>query len=195
MLIHTAFHVGRPVALLLAVLALLGCQTAAVVRDYDLNRDFTQYRDWRWADPAVSYAPAGDPRIESDLTTQRVRDAVSGQLDVRGLRPAVNPAEADLQVKVYVISELRKDNVTTSYGGFFGGYWGGGWGGGPGFSETRSVDYQVLTLQIDLLDGRDGQLVWRGSDEQQLRSTPLTPVQRSELIQTLATRILGGFPP
>lgn len=150
----------KAVALGAVVLLLAACQAAPIQRDYDINRDFTQYRNWNWAEPDVSYTPANDPRIQSDLTTQRIREAVSGQLDVRGLRPAQPGQEADLDVKVYVISEMRKDNVTTSYGGSFGSYWGGwggGWGGGPGYAETRTVDYQVFTLQIDLLD--DGQLV------------------------------------
>lgn len=186
----------KSLALLAAVTLLAACQAAPIQRDFDTTRDFTQYRNWSWAEEDVSYVPANDPRIRSDLTTQRIREAISGQLDVRGLRPVQPGQEADLQVKAYVISEMREDNVTTSYGGSFGTYWGGwggGWGGGPGYAETRSVDYQVLTLQIDLLD--DGQLVWRGSDEQQLRSTPLSPAERSQQIQQMVTKILGGFPP
>lgn len=179
-----------------AVLLLAACQTAPIQRDFDTSRDFTQYSTWSWAEPDVNYLPENDPRIRSDLTSQRIREAVSGQLDVRGLRPAQPGQGADLDVKVYVISELRKDNVTTSYGGSFGTYWGGwggGWGGGPGYAETRSVDYQVFTLQIDLLD--DGQLVWRGSDEQQMRNTALSPAERSQQIQEMVSKILGGFPP
>tara|TARA_R110002020_G_scaffold474948_1_gene708051 strand:+ start:25910 stop:26542 length:633 start_codon:yes stop_codon:yes gene_type:complete len=192
-------HFKAPIkaaALGAVVLLLAACQAAPIQRDYDINRDFTQYRNWNWAEPDVSYTPENDPRIQSDLTTQRIREAVSGQLDVRGLRPAQPGQEADLDVKVYVISEMRKDNVTTSYGGSFGSYWGGwggGWGGGPGYAETRTVDYQVFTLQIDLLD--DGQLVWRGSDEQQLRTTAQSPAERSQQIQQMVTKILGGFPP
>lgn len=186
----------KALALAVVVLLLAACQAAPIQRDFDINRDFTQYRNWSWAAEDVSYIPQNDPRIQSDLTTQRIRDAVSGQLDVRGLRPVQAGQQADLEVKVYVISELRKDNVTTSYGGSFGSYWGGwggGWGGGPSYAETRSVDYQVLTLQIDLLD--DGQLVWRGSDEQQVRSSAPSPAERSQQIQEMVTKILGGFPP
>lgn len=186
----------RSLMLAATVLLLAACQSAPIQRDFDSSRDFTQYRNWSWAEPDVSYLPENDPRVRSDLTTQRIRDAVSGQLDVRGLRPVQPGQEADLQVQVYVISELRKDNVTTSYGGSFGTYWGGwggGWGGGPGYAETRSVDYQVFTLQIDLLD--DGQLVWRGSDEQQMRSNALSPAERSQQIQEMVSKILGGFPP
>lgn len=198
-LIQSASLGSRPIKTLSlggVLLLLTACQAAPIQRDFDTSRDFTQYRNWTWAEEDVSYTPANDPRIKSDLTTQRVREAVSGQLDVRGLRPAQPGQDGDLQVKAYVISEMREDNVTTSYGGSFGTYWGGwggGWGGGPGYAETRSVDYQVLTLQIDLLD--DGQLVWRGSDEQQLRTTPLSPAERSQQIQEMVTKILSGFPP
>lgn len=186
----------KSVALGLVVLLLTACQAAPIQRDFDTSRDFTQYRNWSWAEDDVSYTPANDPRIQSDLTTQRIRDAVSGQLDVRGLRPAQPGQDADLQVKAYVISEMREDDVTTTFGGSFGthwGGWGGGWGAGPGYAETRSVDYQVFILQIDLLD--DGQLVWRGTDEQQIRNTTMSPAQRSQQIQEMVSKILGGFPP
>lgn len=194
MLLSLRHVASRCTALLAVAVMLSACQSAPAQRDFDANRDYGQYRNWSWAEPDVQYTPNDDPRIQSDLTTQRVREAVSGQLDARGLRPAQVPAEADLLVRVYVISELRRDNVTTTFGGSFGGYW-GGWGGGPGFAETRSVDHQVLTLQIDLLDRVDGQLVWRGSDEQQMRTTPQSPAERSKLIQSMVSRILGGFPP
>lgn len=178
------------------MLLLAACQSAPIERDYDVNRDYTQYRNWTWAEPRVSYTPDDDPRIQSDLTTQRVLEAVSGQLDVRGLRPAQDPQNADLKVRVHVISDQRQDNVTTSFGGSFGTYRGwGGWGAGPGFAETRTVDYQVMTLQIDLLDAADGQLVWRGSDEHQMRRSALSPAERSRLIQEMVTKVLSGFPP
>lgn len=95
---------------------LVACQTAPAPRDYDQSRDFTRYRTWTWAEPAVVYRPADDPRIQSDLTTQRIREAVSGQLDARGLRPAQPGVEPDLQVRAYMMIDQRQDNVTTSYG-------------------------------------------------------------------------------
>ena len=42
------------------------------------------------------------------------------------------------------------------------------------FTDTRTIDYQVGTLQIDR-DAADGKLVWRGSAEQVLRSRQARP--------------------
>ncbi len=182
----------RSLMLLSVAVMLTACQTNAPLADFDVSRDFSQYRTWSWADPAVTYAPPGDPRLPSDLTTQRVQDAVSAQLDVRGLRPAEDPSSADLRVSSSVVMETRRDQVTTQYGGFWG-YGGPYWGGGPSYTQTRSVDYQVLTLQIDLLDGKDGRLVWRGSDSEIVRDR--SPAERTQEMHKLAAGVLANFPP
>jgi hypothetical protein len=62
------------------------------------------------------------------------------------------------------------------------------------YNETRLVSYKVATIQIDLFDGRDGKLVWRGSDEQILSRTP-NPADRSNAIHETVTRILSNYPP
>ncbi|MFT6429047.1 MAG: hypothetical protein ACJAXR_001976 [Halopseudomonas sp.] len=182
------------VLIVVFALLLVACQTAPVERDYDTSRDFTQYRTWSWAEQAITYTPAEDPRVRSDLTSQRIRNAVGDQLDVRGLRPAREDLSANLRVQVNVISEEKEDQVTTSFGGSIG-YWGWGWGGGPSYTQSRSVDYQMLTLQVDLRDASDGQLVWRGSDDQQLWDASQPPAERALQIREMITRILSGYPP
>ena len=183
---------SRSIAVIGLSILLAACQTNQVPRDFDTNRDFTAYLDWAWAEPAVSYTPANDPRIQSDLTTQRIREAVSGQLDARGLRPAATVEEADLKVRVHMVIEEEQDNVTTHYGGGFGYGW-GMWGGGPIMAQTRSVSYQVATLQIDLLDASDGQLVWRGSTSEVLRDR--TPAERSQNTHQMVQTVLSEYPP
>jgi hypothetical protein len=178
--------------LLPLLLVLAACQTTRLERDFDASRDFAAYRSWSWQEPAVQYVPA-DPRLHSDLTTQRVREAVAQELDQRGLRPAQgNP---DLKVQVWMLVEQRQDQVTTVYGG--GGYWGNPWGfwGAPGYAETSSYNYRVGTLQIDLFDGRDGKLVWRGSAEQVLPSRSRTPTERRLDIYETVTKVLSQYPP
>ena len=61
-------------------------------------------------------------------------------------------------------------------------------------AETRNITYKVATIQIDLLDGKDGKLVWRGSDEQMMASTP-NPQDRSDAIRSTVTKILSNYPP
>jgi len=63
------------------------------------------------------------------------------------------------------------------------------------FTDTRTIDYQVGTLQIDLYDAADGKLVWRGSAEQTLSNRQGTPEQRVGSMRELVTRVLSQYPP
>lgn len=194
-----AVHSLRSVMLAASALLLVACQTTPVERDYDTSRDFNQYRSWSWAEPAITYTPRDDPRVSSDLTSQRIREAVREEMDARGLRLSSADQPADLRVQVDVISEEEQDQVTTTFGGSVGyggwGGWGWGLGGGPAYTQSHSVDYQMLTLQIDLRDAEDNQLIWRGSDEQQLWDASRPPAERERQIREMVSRILSAYPP
>ncbi|MDO7912794.1 DUF4136 domain-containing protein [Pseudomonas monteilii] len=179
---------------LLSFMLLLGaCATSNVSQDFDAGRDFAAYRSWAWQHPALEYRP-DDPRIKSDLTEQRIREAIASQLDQRGLRPAQAGTSADVTVRAYLVVEDRQQQVTNTYGGGWGGAWGGYWGG-PMYNETRSIDYKVATLQVDLFDGRDGKLVWRGSAEHVVDTSASDPQARSQAIQKEVGQIMAHYPP
>jgi hypothetical protein len=179
---------------LISFLTLAACSGVQVDRDYDATRDFAGYRSWTWQEPVLQYRP-DDPRIKSDLTEQRVREAIAQQLDQRGLRPVATAQAADLKVQAWLIVDERQQQVTTGYApGPWPGYWGGYWGG-MGMGETRIVEYKVATIQIDLFDGKDGKLVWRGSAEQIMRSAPPTPAEREAAIRETVTQVLSQYPP
>jgi hypothetical protein len=182
----------RRLLLLSLFFALAACQGPQVQRDFDPTRDFSAYRTWSWQEPALQYRP-DDPRIKSDLTEQRIREAVSGELDQRGLRPAATGAASDVQVQAWYIVDQRTQQYSTTSGAW-GNPWYGYWGG-PMFTDTRTIDYQVGTLQIDLYDAGDGKLVWRGSAEQVLSSRQGTPEQRAGSMRDLVTRVLSQYPP
>ena len=185
----------RASLLLLPLLLLLSaCQTPRLERDFDPSRDFAAYRSWNWQEPAVQFKP-NDPRINSDLTSQRIRAAVSEQLEQRGLRAATAATPGDIKVQVWLIVDNRQQKVSTQMGGAWGNPWGGGFWGGPSYVETRTLDYQVGTLQIDLLDGKDGKLVWRGSAEQVLRSRQPSPSEREASIRSTVAKVLSQYPP
>ena len=192
----------RRIALLGLALLLSACETMQVSHDYNPAVDFAQFRTWAWKEPAVQYQP-NNPMLRSDLTEQRIVQAISGQLDQRGLRPVAAGSKPDLQVQAWLIVANRQEQVVTNYGyggpwgGPWGGYWGGPWEGywgAPMYNETRNVVYQVGTLQIDLIDAKDGKLVWRGSAEKVIDSSP-TPSERSAAINEAVTKILSTYPP
>ncbi|CAE6889636.1 MULTISPECIES: DUF4136 domain-containing protein [Pseudomonas] len=177
------------------LLMLAACQAPQPNRDYDTSKDFGAYRTWSWKEPAVQYRPQ-DPRLQSDLTDSRIRGAINEQLEQRGLRMAANNSSGDLQVQAWMIVDDKQQQVSTSYGG--GGYWGGPWGGaygGPAYIDTRTVDYQVGTLQIDMFDSKDGKLVWRASSQKILNDGALNPAQRDAEIRQSVGRILSQYPP
>ena len=62
-------------------------------------------------------------------------------------------------------------------------------------SDLTNVDYQVGTLQIDLLDGKDNKLVWRGSAEQVLRNRQPSPSEREASIRSTVAEVLSQYPP
>lgn len=181
------------VLLIASLLLLTACQGPRLQRDFDPARDFAGYRSWQWQEPAVRFRP-DDPRLTSDLNGQRIEQAVTEQLEQLGLRPAAESQAADLRVQAWLIVDDRQQQITTSYGGAWGNGWNGYWGG-PVMQETRNLDYQVGTLQIDLYDGRDGKLVWRGSAEQILRHNLDSPEQRSQAIRQTVRAILNQYPP
>jgi hypothetical protein len=80
----------RRLVLLSFALLLGACASNNVQQDFDASRDFAAYRSWAWQEPGLQYRP-DDPRIKSDLTEQRIRQA-AGQLDQRGLRPVQGSA-------------------------------------------------------------------------------------------------------
>lgn len=185
----------RRLLLLGLVLSLAACETISVNRDYDKSRDFAAYRTWTWAQPPFEYKP-DDPRIKSDITEQRIRDAVASQLDQRGLHPAASGSAADLKARAYLIVDQRQDQYTSSYGGWYG--WGGGCCGGywgAPYVESRTVYYNVATIQIDLLDGKDGKLVWRGSGAKTVYKTSPNPAEREAEIREAVQKVLAQYPP
>jgi len=62
-------------------------------------------------------------------------------------------------------------------------------------TDTRTIDYQVGTLQIDFYDAGDGKLVWRGSAEQVLRDNPGSPQERSNMFRETVAQVLSQYPP
>ena len=88
------------VFLLPCVLALAACQTT-IKPDYDTSYDFSTSQTWQWAEPKVTFTPADDPRLSSDLTAERVKQAVADGLDARGLRPVLEGAQETIYPYVF----------------------------------------------------------------------------------------------
>ncbi len=151
-------------------------------------RDYARYRSWSWAAAGVSGFP-------QDLDDNQLRDAVSQQLDQRGLRPARPGSAADLQVSAFLRNELRTRQVTDYYGGYYGNY--GGWrdpwyGYGASYPVTRSYTVQVTVVRVELNDARSGQPVWGNSAE---FDSGDSASEQAKALREAVKRALSSYPP
>ena len=183
----------RRIALLAFAVLLGGCQTHQVNHDFDASRDFAAYRSWAWKDPALQYRP-DDPRIKSDLTEQRIRQAVGEQLDQRGLRPLHDNRPPDLLVSADVHLEKRLKQVQDDYGYGYGGYnrYGNGYGMYNSVPIVRTYEVQVVVVRVNLFDARTGQPVWSASAE---TGSQGSLSERGDALRQAVQKAMTAYPP
>ncbi|WP_438284145.1 DUF4136 domain-containing protein [Pseudomonas alabamensis] len=157
-------------------------------------RDYGRYRSWSWRDGRL---PSGGANTEPAQLT----DAIGSALDQQGLRPARGRV-GDLLVSANVRLERRVRQVRdyddypyggTPYGGVgYGGYR-NGYGGYASVPVVRTYEVDVMVVNIELFDARDGQPVWSGSAE--TGSDRSSPRAREEAVREAVKKALSGFPP
>ncbi|SEP94219.1 MULTISPECIES: DUF4136 domain-containing protein [Pseudomonas] len=157
--------------------------------------DYGHYRSWAWSPEGIR--ASGDSSQSMDTST--LQEAISAQLDQRGLRPAPTGTRPDLYVSATVRQEQRVVYDTDYYGGGVG--YGGGypygydrWGtyGGTGYSQTRPRYYQVQVLSIELIDSQSRKRIWSGSAEERGGNDQSA---RAQAIREAARRALEQYPP
>ena len=143
---------------------LVGCASSAKIHSlYDQDVDFAAYKTYAFADKLGT-----DQGDYSSLVTKYLKDSISRELTNRGYQASNEP---DLIVNFFVQSE-DKTKVTTTpsatigmgYGRGYYGYRTGVYGAWPiyDYGETRISQYTQGTLNIDLVDAKQNQLVWEG---------------------------------
>jgi hypothetical protein len=170
-------------ALLLAVC----CSACAGVGvEFDPQEDFASYRRWAWL-PRLE-APIRPLAPTPDGLTEEIESRTEEFLAARGF-VRVDEEEADffvtyhvvVHVEIVILSETNAEqhvasmNDSPSYG--------------VTRSETRRRVYQRGHLVIDVVEGDDRQLVWRGETESKYRGS-WKPHAR-----TAVMNILERFPP
>ena len=184
----------RVISVFLVVLVLTGCQSVPTIsQDYDKNQSFAQYKYYVWNMPKLQYQP-DDVRIKSDLTEERIVEAVNHELNTKGIVLVDKTHPARFTVKAYLIVENRTEQFNDW--SVWGGYWGSSWGVGPGYNHSSTIHYSLATLQLDFIDTANGKLIWRGSGIQAFDfEQSQTPEQREAVINKTVAGILKQYPP
>ncbi|HSG64898.1 MAG TPA: DUF4136 domain-containing protein [Gammaproteobacteria bacterium] len=155
----------RPVLLTtaLATLATLLAACATGPRIYSSvnpQTDLTSYASYSYA-PTLGTDTAGQP---TSLLTQYLRAAVDREMQARGYRYV--PVGGELLVNFYVETTEKIQSRTTGprvgVGLGYYGYRGIMYRGWYGYPETEISQYTEGTLNIDVADAAQRQLVWEG---------------------------------
>jgi len=151
--------------LLLLIFAFGALVCADVKNDFDPDADYSKYRTFCFVG-GVDLEKTGI--LNDPETRERVKNFISGVMELRGYKEVPKDAKYDLAVR-YWVAKRDKNSVTTVYnpdpmmwGGYWGGYppyWGGSWG--YYYEEYVVRNYVEGTLIVDLIDPATKELVWR----------------------------------
>ncbi len=142
-------------------LLMVGCSSAPKIHSlYEQGVDFNQYQTFAFAE---SMNPQGEEYLT--LVDKYLRQAIREELLARGLRESAAAQESDLMVayhvqtrdKTEVYSRPRLHTGYYGYRGFHGYTYGMGYG-----TDIRTRHYTEGTLNIDVVDRSQKQLIWEG---------------------------------
>ena len=153
---------------------LSACTSAVNVEQRD-NVNFGQYRTFDFAETKVKTNGDQNPLLRSPIAQDRIKQAIAGELEKRGLRQA--EGKPDLLITTHTYVDQAERTVYSTYGGAGYAYpYSVGYGGAflpinygywytPSYYQSvpQTQQYTEGTLIIDFIDRRTNNLVWRGS--------------------------------
>lgn len=179
----------RALFTLFTLILLTACQSSKLAIDYDTETDFSTLHRYAWLDKTSGTEEGIDP-----LMAQRVKSAVSRQLQAAGLRTAEFPRDAEVLVRYYVGSHTEVQEPKSR------GSIGIGSGGGHtalGISLSLplggSTTFKNVEILVDLLDAATKKLIWRGTYRLQIGDE--TPQEITTLVNQAVSEIFKRYPP
>ncbi|MFD1873830.1 DUF4136 domain-containing protein [Hymenobacter bucti] len=158
----------------MALLTSLSACAPKVNVEQRANVNFNRYRTYDFADTEVKTSGNANPLLRSPIAQDRIKQAIAGELNKRGLRQVENNADFLVTTHTFVEEAERTVYDTQPAAGYAYpysvGYRGrflpinyGYWYGPSYYSRPRTEQYREGTLVIDFIDARTNNLVWRGS--------------------------------
>jgi hypothetical protein len=179
--------------LVVTILGLLFCATAALTQDvrynFDKNTDFSRFKTYKWV--ALKDAAKLD-----DLLDKQIVSAFDAALATKGLSKVTGDT-ADLFVgyQAAVGQEKQFTSYSTDWG-YGGGWYRGGWYGPGGSSSTtgQTSTIYVGQLALDMYDSANKDLVWRGLASKTINPKAKPDKQEKNLSKAIQ-KLLKNYPP
>lgn len=183
------------IAVIVAILAIGGCASSPVAnvkRNPELPLASLETFGW--------FEPLGTDRAEYEsFVTKRLKRAVSGALERRGLRYQAD--DPDLLVNFYVNLEDRQEVRTVPaasaslgvarWNSYYFGYRVGYYDPWPAY-ELSVSEFQQGTLTVDFVDTASGELAWVGVLEGRVRRRTLE--EEEEALREALDELFLRFP-
>ena len=172
-------------AIPILVAAWLACATGAKV-EFDAQEDFSRYRSWEWLPLG---AEAGEARhLDDPELGALVRGSIERELGARGyLRAEGDPPDFYVTYHLQILREVEVSTETPAAQMLSSHHQ------SPSYVVSSSQQvvrvYERGTLVIDVADGRQRQLVWRGTETRRARHS------FEPQLDAAVADILERFPP
>lgn len=142
-----------------AALLLAACSPRVYV-EQDQDARFRAYHRFAWVNPPP--APVRDPILDSQILESRIHGAVSADLKARGYEEVAGDANPDFLVTYHTSSKQKLESTGPAFSfgvvdAFPRGFGALAFPVGP---EVQTRDEG--TLMLDVIDGQNKRLVWRG---------------------------------
>lgn len=180
-------HRSKPAALALLVALIAGCAINSPPNtrvDYDKNADFSVYRTYGF--PKETGTDRGG---YSTLVTSYFKSSISTAMEARGYKySAENP---DLLVNFFMNTRDRTE-VRPNVGAGYYGYREGLYGGWPRYDRDRTINYQIGTINVDIVDAAKKQLIWEGISEGRVTEEALANPKVT--VNAVVTELMRKYP-
>jgi hypothetical protein len=150
-------------------------QAQKVEKDYDHNRNFSDYKTFMWVKP---------PHLANPFMNSRLQEDVNNELTAKGWTLASDGADVGIVANG---ATQQQHTLTTFYDGFGGWRW-----RGFGTATTTVDTYTVGTLVIDLFDAKTKELIWRGTASETLSDKP---DKNADKLNKSVEKLFKDFPP
>ncbi len=142
------------------------------------------YQSFAW----LPQPGGGDTRPVPDVVAMQIRRTVDSVLLARGYEMTTDKPDFLLGQHLAYPDEMDAHTVNTYFG------YGLDWWGGPDAPGTRQ-EFPKGALIIDIVDGAENQLVWRGAAAANIEPGSADVRERNRRIKDAVAQILKGFPP
>lgn len=181
---------GRILLLSLIVLTL---PAKDIATDFEPDGSFSQYKTFSFV-KGIDMGHTGV--LDNPSVRDRLKNFISGVLEIRRLREVPRDESYDLAVRYWVARRDRQETETVItpstdiiYWGGYPPYWYGPW---SAFYEEYVVrNYVEGTLIVDLIDAKTKQLIWRTYLRQKIEDRAKAYEQAKKNLN----RSFAGFPP